>query len=85
MKKTIVAGGLAIVASLATGLSAGATPGNSISNSGMCVASGLMKRAAEPRVGMGPAVRDVEDDSPDRVVPKAFTSAVTCSSPHRVP
>ena len=84
MKKALVAGGLAVLTTFATGLSAGATPGNSISNTGMCVASGLLNRAAEPG-GMGPAVRDLKDDGPDRKAPKAFKGAMTCSSPHPAP
>ena len=86
MKKAILASGLVAVTTLGTWAHAGATPGNYVMNTGLCVASGQIDRAADPKDPLGgprgPSVRDLMGRGPDRDAPARFTSSRMCLSPH---
>ena len=47
-KKAILGSGLVAVTTLGTWAHAGETPGNYVMNTGLCVASGQIDRAADP-------------------------------------
>ncbi len=86
MKKAIVTGGLVAVTTLATGIAASAAPGaargHSVTNTGLCVAGGVIERAADPAQSRGPVVLDLDDDGPDRQAQGPFFGGMACSRMH---